>query len=371
MSTAVITVNAGSNSLRLDLVEVTDGREPQVHDSHHTGSSPTGEESLGAFDSFIDRHGADAACLGHRLVHGGELIQRPREVDENVPAQLRAAEPLAPQHVPAARQLVERARDAYPALRQIVCPDTAFHTTMPEQARAEPLPRRWRSQVRRFGFHGLSYAWALQRAAKLLDRPAERLNTVIAHLSGGCSVCAVRDGRSVDTTMGFTPHGGITMSRRSGDLDPGTLFWLLRNSGESLDEVEQALGRESGLLGLSDGLSNDTRDLVAAAERGDAAAGYAIDVFCRRTASGIASMATNLQTLDALVLTGDIGWNQPEVRSGICERLGLLGIPSRLSGNRDDDGFVGRVDGRPPVIVIEPREELQMAIECHRALVGR
>lgn len=367
MSTLVITANAGSNSLRLDLVEVTGAREPQLHDSHHTGSSPTGEESLEAFDAFIDRHRSDADCLGHRLVHGGDPIQRPREIDEDTPVQLRAAESLAPQHVPSTRQLVERAREAHPSLRQIVCPDTAFHTTMPETARAEPLPQRWRSQVRRFGFHGLSYAWALRRTAELLDKPTANVNALIAHLSGGCSACAVRDGRSVDTTMGFTPHGGIAMTRRSGDLDPGTLFWLLHNSGESIDEVERALGRESGLLGLSDGLSDDTRDLVAATERGDDAASYALEVFCKRAASGIASMASNLVTLDALVLTGDIGWNQPEVRSGICERLGLLGIPAQLSGNRDEDGFVGHGDGKPPVLIVEPREELQLAIECDRA----
>lgn len=364
MTTNVITVNPGSHSLRLDLVEVGDDEAVRVCDSRHTGASPTGEESLAAFDDFLHTHRRDVAAVAHRVVHGGEHILRPQPVGKDTLDQLRAVEPLAPSHVPVTVQLVERVGHAAPDMEQVLCPDTGFHRTLPTAARTEPLPQRWRSQVRRFGFHGLSYAWALRRTAELLGRDAEQVDVLIAHLGGGCSVCAVHEGRSVDTTMGFTPLGGIPMSRRTGDLDPGVLFWLLRNTGRSIDELEEALQGESGLLGLSDGRSGDTRELVAAADDGDEAARLALEVFCKRAAAGLAGMATGLDSLDAVVFTGEIGWNQPEVRRDVCGRLSLLGVTDRLSGNRDDDGAVSPSGVEPPVFAVQPREELQLAIEA-------
>ncbi len=363
-STTVITVNPGSNSLRLDVVTVGADGGADVQDSAHTSSSPTGGESLAAFDSFLETHAGRADVVAHRLVHGGEHVRQPRKVDESVLSGLHDLEALAPQHVPATVQLVQRAGHALPHHPQYLCPDTGFHDTLPEEARTEPLPARWHPHVRRYGFHGLSYAWALRRTTDILGRAPEQVDALIAHLGGGSSACAIHGGRSIDTTMGFTPLGGMTMSRRSGDLDPGLLFWMLRHSGEDVDALEHELQREAGLYGVSGDRSGDTRELVSAAADGDDSARLALRVFARRAAAGIAAMATNLDTVDAVVFTGEIGWNQPEVRRDICRRLSLLGVPTELAGNRADDGPVSLPEQHPAVLVVEPREELQLAFDA-------
>ncbi|GAB2753951.1 acetate/propionate family kinase [Salinifilum aidingensis] len=370
-TTAVITVNPGSNSLRLETAAVDENGTCEVLDSTSTATSPTSDESLAEFDRFLRAHAEHATCLAHRLVHGGEHVTRPRRVDESTLTALGELETLAPLHVPATVQLIRRSGNAHPGLTQVLCPDTGFHRALPPEARTEPLPARWQGHVRRYGFHGLSYAWALRRTTEILGRGPEQIQVLLAHLGGGCSACAVHSGRSVDTTMGLTPLGGMAMSRRSGDLDPGLLFWLLRHSDEDTDTVERALHGEAGLLGLSGGRSGDTRDLVAAADDGDDDARLALRVFAKRAAAGIASMATNLDTIDALVFTGEIGWNQPEVRRDICRRLSLLGLPGELSGNRADDGPVSAPEQHPAVLVVKPREELQLALEAAAALRPR
>lgn len=367
-STTVISVNPGSHSLRLDLVTVADDGVPEVHDSAHTGASPTADESLTEFDAFLDTHAEHADAVAHRLVHGGDLVRRARPGDESLVSRLHELEALAPQHVPTTLHLLRRAQRCLPGHAQILCPDTGFHHTLPEEARTEPVPARWQDDVRRYGFHGLSYAWALRRTTDILARSAEHTDVLIAHLGGGCSACAIHGGQSVDTTMGFTPLGGMAMSRRSGDLDPGLVFWLLRHTGEDVDTVERALQHEAGLVGMSGGRSGDTRELVSAADDGDDNARRALRVFGKRAAAGIAAMATNLDTLDALVFTGEIGWNQPEVRRDICRRLSLLGIPTELGGNRVDDGPVSAAEQHPVVLVVEPREELQLALDASAAL---
>ncbi|NYH77795.1 acetate kinase [Actinopolyspora biskrensis] len=363
MNTGVLTVNPGSNSLRLDAVEVTADFSPRLLDSRHTGEPPTSGESLRAFDEFLERHRSVVRGVAHRLVHGGRRFPRPDLCGRDTVDALHELEPLAPQHVPSTVQLLQRAGHAAPELPQALCPDTAFHETVPEAARVEPVPERWREATRRFGFHGISYAWALRRTGELLRAPREDLDVLVAHLGGGSSVCAVRAGASVATSMGLTPLGGIVMARRSGNVDPGALLWLLRHGQVSLDELNDSLYGESGLYGLSGGYSDDTRELVAAANRGGAAAGLAIEVFCGRAAEGLAAMATHLRRVDAVVLTGEIGWNQPEVREGVCERLSPLGVPAGLSGNRAEDGVISRSGESPPVLVVEPREELQLASE--------
>ena len=205
----------------------------------------------------------------------------------------------------------------------MLCPDTAFHAGLPDAAAVYALPGRWREKwgLRRYGFHGLSYAWALERTAELLGRPAAELDLVLAHLGGGSSVCAVSGGRSVDTSMGFTPLDGVPMSKRSGSVDPGLLLWLLEDGRLTPAELREGLERSSGLLGLSGGRSGDTRDLVAAERDGDEQAALALAVFCHRVSREIAAAATSLGRIDALVFTGEIGWDQPEVREAICRRL--------------------------------------------------
>ncbi|BBC28927.1 Acetate kinase [Streptomyces graminofaciens] len=237
------------------------------------------------------------------------------------------------------------------------------------------MPERWRAEygLRRYGFHGLSYSWALQRAAQALGRPVDNLQVVLVHLGGGCSACAVRNGRSVDTTMGLTPLEGLVMSRRSGSLDPGALLWLQRRHGLSTDELDDTLHRHSGLLGLS-GTSGDTRDLVRAARRVMPRPRWRwrrSPLSCRR---GIASMAASLDRLDALAFTGEIGEDQPEVREEICSALTVLGVRGGLLVPELDDLMreglrrIGRAGRGVPVFVVATGETQQIAAETRRVL---
>ncbi len=364
----VLTVNAGSHSLHL--VWVADGRETRRLDSMEPpGSAGTGAAIAG----FLDGHGPPDA-VGHRLVHGGDRVRRPCLVDDRLRGELDLVAPLAPLHVPPALAVLDTLRERLPGVPHVVCPDTAFHAGLPEAAATFPLPEPWRRRwgLRRYGFHGLSYAWALGRTAQLTGRTVGDLRVVMTHLGGGSSVCAVRDGRSLDTSMGFTPLDGVPMGTRSGAVDPGLLLWLLGTEPDGtarlgLAELEDGLNHRSGLLGLSAGRSSDTRDLVAAAGT-DRPAALALEVFVHRVRREIAAAATSLDRLDALVFTGEIGWDQPEVREGICAGLGLLGIPMPVRGNREDDGPVGPEGAAVTVLVVAPREELQLAAETAAAV---
>lgn len=217
-------------------------------------------------------------------------------------------------HVPPALALLEVLRERLSGVPHVLCPDTAFHSGLPEVAATYPLPAEWRKRygLRRYGFHGLSYRWALDRTAELLRRPAAELSVLMTHLGGGCSVCAVRDGRSADTSMGFTPLEGVPMSKRSGSVDPGMLLWLLRQNHLDLDAVEHGLNQESGLLGLSGGLSGDTRDLVAAAGEGNATAALALQVFAHRVRRELAAAPPRS--------TGSTRWCSPARSAGTSPR---------------------------------------------------
>ncbi|GLW09676.1 acetate kinase [Microtetraspora sp. NBRC 13810] len=378
MPRVVLTVNAGSSSLRLNLV-----RDGRVVRSSHSEQAPdpdvarkTLSEFLGDGSSGFLGNGSSGdgpegkvAAVGHRLVHGGDAVRGPTVVDDEVLRAVRGCADLAPLHVPPALALVAAARSLLPGVPHVLCPDTGFHRDLPEVAATYALPAEWRARygLRRYGFHGLSYAWSLGRAAELLGRPAGELHLVLTHLGGGASVCAVREGRSVDTSMGFTPFDGVPMSKRSGSVDPGMLLWLL--SGRlSAEELRDGLEHRSGLLGLSGGRSGDTRDLVAS---DDPAAALALDVFAFRVAREIAAAATaGLDRLDALVFAGEIGWDQPEVREAVCRRLGMLGVTPPVTGNLDEDGFVSAPGAAVPVLVVETREELQLARETLATLAG-
>ncbi|MEU8272715.1 acetate/propionate family kinase [Microbispora bryophytorum] len=362
MTPTVLTVNAGSSSLQLHLVR--DGRVLRAEHSEH---SPDPAEAERTLTDFLSEAGADVTAAGHRLVHGGEAVRAPTVADDDVVEAVRGYAGLAPLHVPPALALVKAARRVLPSVPHVLCPDTAFHAGLPAAAATYALPAGWRRRwgLRRYGFHGLSYAWAARRAAELLGRPAGEVNLVLTHLGGGCSVCAVRDGRSVDTSMGFTPLEGVPMSRRSGSVDPGMLLWLLSGSRLTLEELRDGLEHGSGLLGLSDGLSGDTRDLVASSEE---AAALALDVFAYRVSREIAASTAALDRLDALVFTGEIGWDQPEVREAVCGRLSLLGVEPPAVDDVDRDGVVSPSGARLPVLVVRPREELQVARETLDAL---
>jgi acetate kinase len=350
----VLTVNPGSGSLRLHVVA---GQE--VVDSAEIGSPPA--DATAAVESFVDKAGP-VDVVAHRLVHGGPDLVEPTVVTPAVRKTIAGVRSLAPEHVPNTEALLDELTGLLPDAKHVVCPDTAFHRTLPEVARAYPLPARWRAQwdLRRYGFHGLSFGWALRRAAELLDRPATELNLLIAHLSGGCSVCAVSAGRSVDTSMGFTPLEGTMMAKRSGSVDPGMLLWLLREGKLTVDELEDGLYHHSGLLGLS-GTSDDTRDLYHDARGGDVKARFALAVFEHRTRRELAAMAAGLDRIDALVFTGDIGWDQPEIAEAVAGGLGVLGISGGLGSGRSRDAVISAPGARVPVLAVRSREELELA----------
>ena len=277
-------------------------------------------------------------------------MRRPVVIDEAVEARLRELVELAPLHNRPAVDAIEHARRRLPGVPHVAVFDTAFHATLPPVATTYALPRRWRTQIRRYGFHGLSVQWASERVN------AARL--VVCHLGGGCSITAVRNGRSVDTTMGFTPLEGVPMATRAGTVDPGALLYLLRH-GVSVDELDEALERESGLLALS-GVSAD----VYALERSpEAPAAFALEVLAYRVAGAVAAMSVPLGGLDALVFTAGIGEHSPRVRADVCAQLGFLGVEVDPGRNvaADGDADIGAEQSRVRVAVVRAREDLVAA----------
>ncbi|MEV7442585.1 acetate/propionate family kinase [Streptomyces sp. NPDC091204] len=355
----VLVVDAGSSSLHLRVLD-EDLSELAARDF----TDPPGDDADHMVTEFL--HGApEVVAAGHRLVHGGPRLTSATLVDAEVRELLQDVADLAPLHMPPALAVLDAARSLLPDIPHVACPDTAFHAHLPEAARTYALPRKWnhRYGLRRYGFHGLSYSWALARAADLLARPAGELQLVLTHLGGGCSACAVRDGGSVDTTMGFTPLEGLTMSRRSGSIDPGLLLWLQKAHALTPDDLVEALNRESGLLGLS-GTSGDTRDLVRAREHGDPDAALALEVFTVDACRGIAAMAASLDRIDALVFTGEIGTDQPEIREAVCARLATLGIQGGLDPDDPQRATAVSPPGaRVPVLVVPTGETQQIAAE--------
>jgi acetate kinase len=301
---------------------------------------------------------ADAA--GHRIVHGGERFSAPAVIDAEVAAALHELTALAPLHQPKSLAALTAVRQARPGARAAACFDTSFHATLPPAAATYALPAEWRERwpLRRYGFHGLSHAWASRRAG-----PGR---VVTCHLGAGASLAAVRDGRCVDTTMGFTPLEGLVMATRSGSVDPGLLLWLLEQAEMTERELAEALEHESGLLGLAG--TADMREVLAAAARDEPAAVLARDVYVHRLRAGIAAMAAALGGLDTLVFTGGVGERSPEIRARAAEGLGFLGVavdPERnLAGAEDVTGPGATARTR----VVEAREDLEIARGVRAAL---
>jgi acetate kinase len=311
---------------------------------------------------------------GHRVVHGGEQFSSSIRVDDTVITALRSFSHLAPLHNPANLAGIEAVRAAAPDLPQVAVFDTAFHQTMPPHAFRYAVPEEWYRQhkVRRYGFHGTSHRFVSEQAAALLGRPPGELRLVTAHLGNGCSAAAVRDGISVDTTMGLTPLEGLVMGSRSGDVDPGLLGYMAGQTGMSLDELTQALNVESGLEGLS-GVGNDMRTVEAAAAEGNERAGLALEVFVYRLSKAIAGLVVGLERLDALVFTGGIGENSAVVRSLVLGRLGFLGLAEDAQANAGHGRHTGgRISPPGPVLalVVPTDEELLIARDTARVIAG-
>jgi acetate kinase len=348
----ILVVNAGSMSLKLHLVDARE-RSERIEDI----------ESVDP-----DR----VAAVAHRVVHGGPQFREPVLVDATVHEQIFANEPLAPLHNAPCLAAIDRTRAALPGVPEVAVFDTGFHATIPPEAAVYPVPRRWREEwgVRRYGFHGLSVAWSAQRAPELLGRPAQGLRLVVCHLGGGCSVSAVRDGVSVDNTMGFSPLEGVPMATRSGSVDPGALVYLMRERGLDGEGLERALNFDSGLRGLAGG-SGDMREIERAVARGEDDATLATEVFAHRVAAGVAATACSAGGIDALVFTAGIGEGSAPTRERVCERLAFLGLhldPDRNSvaeGDRDIATDLSAVRA----LVVRAREEL-IAARAARELLG-
>jgi acetate kinase len=314
--------------------------------------------------SIADIDPGDVDAVAHRVVHGGGRFREPVVIDAAVREQIFELEPLAPLHNAPALAAIGEAEQALPDVPHMAVFDTAFHATIPDEAALYASPLHWRDEwgIRRYGFHGLSVQWATEQVAVS--------HLVVCHLGGGCSVTAVRDGRSVDTTMGFSPLEGVPMTTRSGSIDPGALLYLLRERDLDADALDHALNVDSGLEALS-GLTGGMREIEAAARAGDRQAGLAVGIFIHRVAGSVAAMAAAAGGIDALVFTAGIGERSALVRERVAERLGFLGVELDRSRNADavPDCDVASEGSRVRVFVVRAREEL-VAGRAARALLA-
>ncbi len=361
----VLAVNAGSSSLKLTLF----GEEQQTI-ARCELDAPAGEVDEAELRGALDSPLGEAEAVGHRIVHGGERFSGPVLLDENVEQALRELTDLAPLHQPkslAALDAVSRALGHLPA---VACFDTAFHQTIGPAASTYALPSGWNKRwgLRRYGFHGLSHGWIAERVPQLLERPGEGLRIVSCHLGAGASLCAIADGRSVDTTMGFTPLEGLVMATRSGSVDPGLLLWLLEHRQMPISELADALEHRSGMLGLSG--SADMHEILDRAAAGEETARAAIEVYGHRLRAGIAAMAAALGGIDALVFTGGVGEHAPEVRSLAARKLRFLGVSIDESRNRSAAGDceIGAEGADVRALVITAREDREIARQVRSVL---
>lgn len=381
----VLVVNAGSSSLKYQLIDATSGLTVAVglvseiggaSRHRHEAGGQRHEADLDCADhgaafaaarAALAEHGprvddADLVAVGHRVVHGGRRFTEPVVVDDDVVAALRTLSPLAPLHNPANIEGIVRAQGAFPGIPHVAVFDTGFHRTLPPEAHTYAVPRAWRDEqhVRRYGFHGSSYAWVSRRTAALLGRDPEDVRMVVLHLGNGASACAVDGGRSVDTSMGLSPAEGLVMGTRSGDVDPALGGYLARVSGLSAQEYDRALNRESGLLGLA-GVS-DFRTLVERREAGDADAGLAFDVTVHRIRKYVGAYAAVLGRLDALAFTGGIGERSPVLRAAVVDGLGVLGLRLDAAANAEGppERRVSAGDSSAEVWVVPTDEEREI-----------
>mgnify|MGYP001566513436 CR=1 FL=1 len=302
---------------------------------------------------------ADLVAIGHRVVHGGQRYSEPQRLTPEVMGEMRRLSPYDPEHLPAEIELIETLGRRYPTLPQVACFDTAFHRYMPRVARLLPIPRRYDAAgVQRYGFHGLSYAYLMEELRRIAPHEAQG-RVILAHLGNGASMAAVHGGKSMDTSMGFTPTAGLPMSTRSGDLDPGLVSYLSRTEGMTVEQFHTMVNQQSGLLGLSE-TSSDLRDLLAS-ESHDPRAAEAVALFCYQAKKWIGSFAAALGGLDTLVFSGGIGENSAVVRARICEGLEFLGLTLDEARNRTGAAIISKEGSRVTVRMIPTDEESQIA----------
>jgi len=383
-SFSLLTINGGSSSIKFALFEAGDslrrileGGIERIGLPEATlkvkGSNPTDNLSrslaapnhtvaVGALMDWIEeRSGHDAlTAVGHRVVHGGPKYSEPQRFTTEMLTELHQLEPFDLEHLPLEIELIEVFRQRHPALPQVACFDTAFHHDLPRVARLLPIPRRYEAQgVRRYGFHGLSYAFLMGELASLAGAEAAQGRVILAHLGNGASLAAVRDGKSIDTSMGFTPTAGLVMSSRSGDLDPGLVSYLARTEGLDAKRFNEMVNSQSGLLGISE-TSSDMRDLLER-ETQDVRAAEAVALFCYQAKKWIGAFAAALGGVDTLVFAGGIGESAPTVRARICDGLEFLGIELEEKRNAANEGVISAAASRAAVRVMHTDEEVMIA----------
>jgi acetate kinase len=361
----VLVVNAGSTSVKLRVIDDEDRT-----DSAADLGPPDHDLDL-RLAEFLSTAG-DLDVAGHRVVHGGPHFTSPVLVGSGVRDRLSKLNELAPLHNPSALAGIDAVARLLPRVPSVACFDTAFHAGLPAAAATYAVPRDWvvRWGIRRYGFHGLSCAYATRRAPDLLSQDADHLRLVVCHLGGGASVTAVAQGRSMDTTMGFTPLEGLVMATRAGDLDPGVLLWVLSH-GVSLDAAGDALEHRSGLSGLTGGRTGDMRDLLALRAGGDAPAGLAVSVFLHRLRAKIAAMTAAIAGADAVIFTGGIGEHSDVIRREAAAGLEWMGLAVDDAANvtvRGEDCDISAPGTAVRVLVIHAREDLEIARQCREVL---
>jgi acetate kinase len=387
----ILTINGGSSSIKFALFEAGDPlqrllaggieriglpeaflRVKGVNPDDNFARLVTAPDHTAAVDALMDwidkRLGRDAlTAVGHRVVHGGPKYNRPQRITAEMVAELHRLSPFDPEHLPEEILLTEAFHRRFPDLPQVACFDTAFHHDLPRVARLLPIPRRYEAQgVRRYGFHGLSYAFLMEELGRLAGAQAAQSRVILAHLGNGASLAAVRDGQPVDTSMSFTPTAGVPMSTRSGDLDPGLVWYLARTEGLDAKKFNEMVNYQSGLLGVSE-ISSDMHDLLDR-ETQDVRAAEAVALFCYQVKKWIGAFAAALGGLNTLVFAGGIGENAPTVRARICDGLEFLGVELEKKQNAANADLISAADGRVAVRVIRTDEEQMIAKTVCRVL---
>ncbi len=385
----VLVINCGSSSVKFSVLDaascdalvtgLADGVNTENAFISVNGGEPVNlarkdyEGALAAIALELEKRDlmSSVALIGHRIAHGGSLFSESTLITETVIEQIRRVSPLAPLHNYANLSGVEAAQHLFPGVQQVAVFDTSFHQTLPPQAYLYGLPYRYFEElgVRRYGFHGTSHRYVARQAQELLDLPAEDSGLVIAHLGNGASVCAVRNGQSVDTSMGMTPLEGLMMGTRSGDVDFGAITWIAQQTGQSLEDLGRVVNKESGLLGIS-GLSSDLRTLEKAWHDGHARARLAIEVFVHRIARHIAGHASSLHRLDGIIFTGGIGENSVLIRQLLTDHLHVFGIEldrnRNAQPNSEGERVITAAASRVVCAVIPTNEEKMIALDALR-----
>lgn len=362
----ILVINSGSSSLKYQVIDVDSDQ------SLLSGTIERVESHKEAFTQMLQKLQESAispVALAHRVVHGGDKFAEPVIITAEVEKTIEDLIPLAPLHNPGNLAGIKAGERAFPNLKQVAVFDTAFHQSMPERSYryAIDLELAKRLGVRKYGFHGSSHSYVSRKAAEFLGIEPSSFNAVVLHLGNGASVCAVKSGKSFDTSMGLTPLAGLIMGSRSGDIDPAVIFYLIREGKLSVEQVDELLNKKSGLLGLS-GVS-DFRDLDAKASSGDHSAQLAIDVFVERARQYLGGYIARLGRVDAVIFTGGIGENNPGVRARICADLDALGISLATSNNQEQSKQIRKIsDGKVAVLVVPTNEELEIATQAAKLI---